>query len=328
MKKECIRRVRLITKTELNAKNRILAVNTLALPVMTFSYNIINWNLNELKKIDTKIRKLLTCQLMHHPKADVARLYIPRNKGGRGLMQLELCYKTSTIGLYHYLTKTKDWMLKLTIQRQHESSKKSHSVVKESMKFKREFDIEFGYDQLELIEIARKVKKDAKLEGLKQLQERWHNKPFHGQFAAKVNNPDVDKKATYHWLISSRLKSEPEGFIIAAQDQSLFTKNYQANIMHNGTEAKCRFCADKDETIDHLVFGCFILTPGEYKTRHEKDGQYLHWKICNHFSVDTTKNWYEHKPEAVTEGPGFTILWDFPICTDRTIQANRPDIVV
>ena len=42
--------MRLITKTELNAKNRILAVNTLALPVMTFSYNIINWNLNELKK--------------------------------------------------------------------------------------------------------------------------------------------------------------------------------------------------------------------------------------------------------------------------------------
>ena len=66
-------------------KNRILAVNTLALPVMTFSYNIINWNLNELKKIDIKIRKLLTCQRMYHPKTDVARLCIPRNKGGRGL---------------------------------------------------------------------------------------------------------------------------------------------------------------------------------------------------------------------------------------------------
>ena len=115
MKKECIRRVRLITKTELNAKNRILAVNTLELPVMKFSYNIINWNLNELNKIDIKIRKLLTCQRMHHPKADVASFYIPRNKGGRGLMQLELCYKTTTIRLYNYLTKTKDSMLKLTL---------------------------------------------------------------------------------------------------------------------------------------------------------------------------------------------------------------------
>ena len=98
--------------------------------------------------------------------------------------------------------------------------------------------------------------------------------------------------------------------------------------MHNGTEAKCRFCADKVETIDHLVSGCSILTPGEYKTRHDRVRRYLHWKICNHFLVDTTENWYEHKPEVVTGGPGFTILWDFPIHTDRTIQANRPDIVV
>ena len=27
---------------------------------------------------------------MHHPKADVDRLYIPRNEGGRGMIQLEL----------------------------------------------------------------------------------------------------------------------------------------------------------------------------------------------------------------------------------------------
>ena len=44
--------------------------------------------------------------------------------------------------------------------------------------------------------------------------------------------------------------------------------------------------------------------------------------------MNTRKNWYEHHPEPVTCGPNFTILWDFPIQTDRTIQANRPDIVV
>ena len=35
---------------------------------------------------------------MHHPKADVGRLYIPRNEGGREMIQLELSSKTSTIG--------------------------------------------------------------------------------------------------------------------------------------------------------------------------------------------------------------------------------------
>ena len=31
---------------------------------------------------------------------------------------------------------------------------------------------------------------------------------------------------------------------------------------------------------------------------------------------------------TITDGDHATILWDFPIHTDRTIKANRPDIVV
>ena len=86
IRKECIRRVRSIMKTELNSKNRITAINALAIPVVTYSFNVVNWNLQELKKLDTKIRKQLTCNRMHHPKSDVDRLYIPRSKGGRGMI--------------------------------------------------------------------------------------------------------------------------------------------------------------------------------------------------------------------------------------------------
>ena len=55
IQKECIRRIRSIMKTELNSRNSITAINTLAILVVTYSFNIINWNLRELKKIDTKI---------------------------------------------------------------------------------------------------------------------------------------------------------------------------------------------------------------------------------------------------------------------------------
>ena len=44
--------------------------------------------------------------------------------------------------------------------------------------------------------------------------------------------------------------------------------------------------------------------------------------------ISTTANWYEHHPEPVTEGKDVSILRDFPVHTDRTIQANRPDIIV
>lgn len=327
IKKECLRRVRSILKTELNSKNRITAMNTLALPVVTYSFNIINWNLSELKRIDSKIRKLLTCNRMLHPKSDVDRLYLPRSKGGRDMIQLELSYKTSTIGLYNYLDNTGDWMLQLV--NRHENSKRLHSITKESDKYSRELDLDIEVNNLlSPTEIARKTKKKAKHEGLKQLESRWQEKPLHGQFAARANNADVDTQATHQWLRSSGLKAETEGFILAAQDQSLFTRNYQANILHNGADPKCRFCDERIETIDHLVSGCSILTPGEYKNRHDRVGQYLHWKMCNHFSIKTQSDWYKHHPEPVTEGKDVTILWDFPIQTDRTIQANRPDIVI
>ena len=42
----------------------------------------------------------------------------------------------------------------------------------------------------------------------------------------------------------------------------------------------------------------------------------------------TCKKWYEHKPEPVIECDGLAILWDFPVHTYRTIEANRPDIIV
>ena len=37
---------------------------------------------------------------------------------------------------------------------------------------------------------------------------------------------------------------------------------------------------------------------------------------------------YEHEPTTVTKKNNVTILWDIPIHTDRTVAANRPDIVL
>ena len=53
--------------------------------------------------------KLLTCNRMHHLEADVDRVYIPRHEGGRGMIQLELSYKTWTIGQHKYPTTLTDW---------------------------------------------------------------------------------------------------------------------------------------------------------------------------------------------------------------------------
>ena len=78
IRKEYYRRICLVLKSEFNAVNRIDAVNSLALPIVTYSFNTINWKMEELMKLDRKTGKFLTMAKMDHPKADVDGLYIPR----------------------------------------------------------------------------------------------------------------------------------------------------------------------------------------------------------------------------------------------------------
>ena len=75
-------------KSERNSVNRIEVINTLAMPFVQYSFNVINWILQNLRRIDTKIRKLLTCYKMQYLKADKNRLYLPRSEGGKSLIQI------------------------------------------------------------------------------------------------------------------------------------------------------------------------------------------------------------------------------------------------
>jgi hypothetical protein len=60
LKKEYTRRLRMILKSELNAKNKTTAIGALAVSVLRYSFGIINWRLEEIKKIDRETRKILT----------------------------------------------------------------------------------------------------------------------------------------------------------------------------------------------------------------------------------------------------------------------------
>jgi hypothetical protein len=70
-------------------KNKLRTIGSLAIPVLRYSFGIINWHQEEIQKLDTKTRKMLTIHGQHHPKADIGRLFVPRKDEGRGLMQIE-----------------------------------------------------------------------------------------------------------------------------------------------------------------------------------------------------------------------------------------------
>ena len=89
IRKEYKRRIKLVLKSELNARNKIAAINTLAVPVILYSYGVIDWKLDEIQDLDRMTRKQLCMNWMLARKADVDRIYLPCQEGGRSLMNLE-----------------------------------------------------------------------------------------------------------------------------------------------------------------------------------------------------------------------------------------------
>lgn len=84
-----IKRVKMIMNTELYAKYKVLAINTWAIPVIGYTFGIVNWSATDLKDLNRKVRTTMTKFRSHHPHSAVERIYLPRSKGGRGLIDIE-----------------------------------------------------------------------------------------------------------------------------------------------------------------------------------------------------------------------------------------------
>jgi hypothetical protein len=107
--------------------------------VLGYSFGIINWRTQEIKKIDRKTRKMLTVYKVHHPKADIDRLYVKRKEGGRGLVQIEAAYKAEIMNISEYLNTNykKDQFVNI-VKSQESTQPNMNSTIKTSAKITEE----------------------------------------------------------------------------------------------------------------------------------------------------------------------------------------------
>ena len=99
-------KVRKLLESELNARNLFQAINESVLPIITYSFGIVNWTEDEVKGHDLKVRKMLNMYRVFELKSDVDRLYLPRQKGGRGLISVWDSFQASTSRIAHVLIHT------------------------------------------------------------------------------------------------------------------------------------------------------------------------------------------------------------------------------
>ena len=234
-----------------------------------------------------------------NPKSDVARIYLSRKEGGRGLISVEDTVKLAILGLERYVLTSGEGLL--ISARRVDGDYEQHLGMTESVK--------------EFKERRRNEQSNA----LKQ-------KKLHGQFFNQTD--DVAGEEKWLWLRDRSIKRETESLIMAAQEQAIRTNAIKAKIDKTQAKSKCRLSGKVDETVRHIVCECPMLVQREYKRRHDWVGRKIHWEVCRKIGFDVNEKWYKHEPEKVVENDSWKILWDFAIQTDHVIEARRPDMVI
>jgi len=222
--------------------------------VLRYSFSIINWRTEEIKKIDRKTRKMLTVYETRQPKADTDRLHVKRKEGGRGLVQIEAVYKAEIINIAEYLNTNYKEDQFVNIVKSHESTQPNiSSIIKTAAKITEELS-------------QPNEKSDGKQDGIQQTEgglgecvKKWINTVMHGQYIRNIDRQLISEEDTSIWLSKGDLKAETESEIVAAQDQALQTKYYATKILNTETDRKCRLCQQFDETRDHIILACPIL---------------------------------------------------------------------
>lgn len=301
-------RLNSILRTKLNGKNTVKAINTYAIPVLTYTFGIIKWTQTDIEDIERKTRTTLTKFRAHHPKSAIERLTIPRAQGGRGLIDLSFLLHKQIVSLQKYF-----------LEKQETSPLHRAVILADN-----------GYTPLNLC-TAVPQDNTTKTERATSQINAWKQKALHGRHPYELSYENVDQDASNYWLTRGDLFPETEGFIMAIQDQVIATRNYLKYIVKDASVAddRCRRCLRASETIQHITAGCTSLAHTEYLHRHNCVGKIIHLKLAQlHQLAENTTPYYQYTPDNVLENENFRLYWDRTVLTDRTMPSNRPDIIL
>ena len=322
-----------IWSSELYGKNKTIATNTMAMPLVTQTFGTIYWKKPELQKLDRATRKIMHKNLSLHPNASVARLYIPRDRGGRGLVALEDMYKRIMISTATRIHHSKDPLLKLVAS--HEIKGNGAFIFKAAETSARDLGMTLKLGARatgELLELTpEKQRKALKLKTIENQVKTHTDKPMHGLYFKNSQEQDLHVGSTFAFLKSSRLRSETEGYITAVQDGVFHSLRYRAVILKLPTvSTRCRACKKDEETTMHLLSACTKYLPTLYISRHDAALKVLYFALRHGYGIDQDKkpHYAQSDIPAVVSNDKCRILWNFPFSTTKQLAANRPDMVL
>ena len=320
-------KLRKLLESELNARNLFQAMNECILPLISYSFGIVQWTEEELKGYDILIRKMLHMYWAFERKSDIDRLYLPRDCGGRGLISVWDAFQSTTSRISHAIKVSDNPILRQCLAVE---EKCLFSNLSRADKYEANLKIVLpeNFHEKSIMAQARTKAKLVKDAISKARADTYITKPQHGAYARLLGESEADVKQSFAWLKKCHLDPHTESYICGAQELAVITKFHEKHILKNGCDDVCRVCRKDPETIFHILGACDVLAKREYFTRHNNICKYLHFKIMQHFQFTTGENWYKHEPADVVRNEYVEIIYDQVLTTSRPIGANRPDIII
>ena len=249
VKKEYLRRVRQTWNSELYSRNKVLAHNIFAIPVLTPTFGILEWTKQDLDDLDIKTRKILTACASFHINSDIDRLYCYRKNGGRGLNSISETYVTRIVTLVLHLK----YPLLENRFLQHVVSHES-GLIRVAENLMENFDIDTNNldhnAKTTNLSLKRKIKSNHLEKWVKKNQHRYLKR-------SRKSVQDIDNQNTEIWLKNASFSSHTEGFVFAVQEEETYTNHLAAKRdKENNKSAKCRLCTTENETIHHIIACC------------------------------------------------------------------------
>ena len=334
VKEEVTKRVKMLTKTELNDANLIKAINMKVIPVATYAMNVCKFMVAELKELDQIIKKELRVKNMLRRQASDERLYLKRERGGRGLKSLRDAYRETRLRVACYMAKSTNRWIREAWKR--EENKEENAIVSESISTMEEVGLRlrFADNSIRLDEevideateykaVWRKVKNSLQKATESRRIEIYKTKEQQSQVYRE------QEEECHSWL-GQNLHGRKTSSIMTMLEQMVETRLWKAS-RGLAQDKQCRVCHERDETVEHIVAGCKVLANSEYLTRHNRALMIMAVNWAKEYElIGNVVIWYKERWErgAVLENERGKLVWDFEFKLRKTTTERRPDLIL
>jgi len=303
LEERVIKRTSKLCQTKLNAVNLFRGINEYALSTLNYYIGLLPYEPKEFDEVDRQVRRILSEFKVTRNAANMDRMYLKRDRFGRGLTCLVEKAELMLLNFFEFLQGN----VRTKALAEHEKQEASHlGLIREYLQNK--YNLDEG--QINPMIIAKK-QEESRMEQIK-------TKRMHGLLFTD-DDEIFDRKRSSMWLSKGNISPQQEGMLCKLQDRNLY---------FGGSSVKCPHCRLAPKSVEHLATHCGRMLNFDYRKRHDEVVRFLHFQFTKKYGLNKSKKLKNYKVQNVLSNERVKIKSDVPILTELRMDHYKPDLMV